>query len=691
LSNQTQKGGEGLHQVQLPAWAANHQQEGSVFRHRLVTSSAVVAVIASAIMMAPAGASASAGIRQISASGVTSLNAAPTGTDNGIQQPELGPALSDGGSTAGFSRSNGVNRSRSIAHGAPSVSVVPVTAGQGVSSSGPLTVLSTFNGLNHRNQRLANGANQFSLEPPDQGLCVGNGVEMEIINDVMKVYDPSGGTVKATTDLNTFFGYAAQFKRPSGPFGPFVTDPSCYYDVATNRWFADVLTIDVYPVSDPAHNITGGDFTGTNHLDLAVSQTGDPTKAWTIYRVPVQDDGTQGTPDHGCTGIPPFRTQPTNPNACLGDYPHLGADANGVYLTTNEYSLFGNDFHGAQLYAFSKAALAKSATTVNVSQIDTHGADNGNSGFTIWPATAPAGLNSAASGGTEYFLSSNAADEAHGNGVAVGPRSSNQLLVWSLTNTGSLASKNPSISLTHSVLTVGNYVVPPRSEQKVGETPLADCLNSNACGTFLNGFADPFAPNHEYTIDSNDTRMQQVVFAAGKLWGALDTAVNSSANTRAGIEWFVVNPTASGGPALDNQGYLAVKQNNVTYPAIAVRPDGNGVMAFTLVGRDFYPSAAFASINASGVGAVQVAATGLGPDDGFSGYALYNAPNPARPRWGDYGAAVVDGSNIWIASEYIGQTCTFAQYTSTPFGSCGGTRSTLANWYTRISEVQPGG
>ena len=176
--------------------------------------------------------------------------------------------------------------------------------------------------------------------------------------------------MKGTTDLNTFFGYPAQIIRKPDPtqdiFGPFVTDPSCYYDVATNRWFADVLTIDVNPVSDPAHHIRGGDFTGTNHLDLAVSQTGNPAGAWTIYRVPVQDDGTQGTPNHGCTGIAPYGqpTLPTNPNACLGDYPHLGADANGIYITTNEYSFFGNDFHGAQLYAFSKAALARSATTV---------------------------------------------------------------------------------------------------------------------------------------------------------------------------------------------------------------------------------------------------------------------------------------------------------------------------------------
>ncbi len=32
-----------------------------------------------------------------------------------------------------------------------------------------------FNGVNHRDQRLANGGNQFSVEPPDQGMCVGNG------------------------------------------------------------------------------------------------------------------------------------------------------------------------------------------------------------------------------------------------------------------------------------------------------------------------------------------------------------------------------------------------------------------------------------------------------------------------------------------------------------------------------------
>jgi hypothetical protein len=647
----------------------------------------VTTIFAGTVAMPPlAGAVSGVGsTRPVPSAGTTSYSPTADGADAGFGQPELGLGLGEASGNVSSHNQNGVNRSRSIQHTAPDVTTAPIAAGVGVSSAGPLSVLTSFDGLNHRNQRLANGGNQFSLEPPDQGLCAGNGVEMEIINDVMKIYSPTGATVKSTLDLNTFFGYPAQFNRTTGLVGPFVTDPSCLYDSATNRWFVDVLTLDVFPST--------GDFTGANHLDLAVSNSGDPTGTWTIYRVQVQDDGNNGTPNHGCTGVPPFGSPPptippTFVNACLGDYPHLGADANGVYLTTNEYSLFGSDFHGAQIYAFSKAALVSGAATVGVTQIDTHGLDNGNSGFTLWPAAAPAGMFNTSAGGTEYFMSSNAADEAHGNGVAVGPRRSTQLLVWTLSNTSSLGT-TPSLNLDHKTLSVGLYVVPPRSEQKVGNTPLIDCLNMHSCSTnFLLGAPDPFAPEHEYDIDSNDTRMQQVVYSNGRLWGALDTAVNSSANTRAGVEWFVVNP--AGGGSIVNQGYLAVSQNNAIYPAIAVTPSGHGVMAFTLVGRGFYPSAAFASIDVGGVGAVQLAAVGLGPADGFSGTAAFNAPNPARPRWGDYGAAVVDGSNIWIASEYIGQTCTLSEYLATG-ASCGGTRTVLANWDTRITQVNPAG
>ncbi len=94
-------------------------------------------------------------------------------------------------------------------------------------------------------------------------------------------------------------------------------------------------------------------------------------------------------------------------------------------------------------------------------------------------------------------------------------------------------------------------------------------------------------------------------------------------------------------------------------------------------------------IRALGAGDLHVAAEGVGPQDGFSGYAplSQNSRTRIRPRWGDYGAAAVDGANIWIASEYIAQTCTYAEYQAAPFGTCGGTRASLGNWSTRISKL----
>src|SRR6201996_3647836 len=106
---------------------------------------------------------------------------------------------------------------------------------------------------------------------------------------------------------------------------------------------------------------------GKNHLDLAVSKTPNPLGAWTIYRIPVQDDGTDGTPNHGC----PLGPKKGTTGPCLGDYPHIGADSNGIYLTTNEFSLFGPGFIGAQIYAISKDALAAGAASIPVFQYNT--------------------------------------------------------------------------------------------------------------------------------------------------------------------------------------------------------------------------------------------------------------------------------------------------------------------------------
>jgi hypothetical protein len=577
-----------------------------------------------------------------------------SGQDTGIQAPEIR------GAEPGEQKARRVapkpwpvdrSQSRFGHHGVP--------VGFRPPKSNPKVDVS-FDGISHRDQRLANGGNQFSVEPPDQGLCAGNGFVLESVNDALRVFDTSGKALIGVADLNTFYGYPAAINRTTGVQGQFVTDPSCYFDPDSRRWFQVVLTLEVNPAT--------GDFTGDNHIDIAVSKSASPLGQWTIYRVAVQDDGTGGTPTH--------------PNCpCIGDYPHIGADAFGFYVTTNEYEFFGDGYNSAQIYAFPKWKFVTAPASVPVVQYDTTGLGaGGNPGFTIWPAQSP---SSQYAPNTEYFLSSDAAEEANGTGTSA------HIIQWRLADTFSL-NTGGTPKLSTKVLPVGSYSIPPKSDQKPGDFPLGQCVNDTTtptpagpgCWRYLLA-AEPAHDEVESPLDSNDTRMQQVVYAAGRLWGALDTAVTVGGQDKAGVEWFVVNPQSG---RVDKQGYLALSGNNLIYPAVGVSRSGRGVIAFTVAGADYYPSAGFASLDTRvGAGDVQIAAPGKGPQDGFSGYKAFN--DPPRPRWGDYGAAAADGDSVWIASEYIGQTCTLPQYTTAPLLSCGGTRTALANWATRVTRL----
>ena len=522
-------------------------------------------------------------------------------------------------------------------------------------------------------------------------------------------HDPAENSSSLPATRRTLYGYAPAINRSTGARGPFVTDPTCLYDAATHRFFLVVLTLDTNP---------NGSFTLVNHLDLAVSQTSNPTGAWNIYRLNVTNDGSNPNPSNACP--------------CLGDYPHIGADANGLYLTTNAYPWNGNGFAGAQIYAFSKAQLAAGTASVTMQHIDTFGtvnlaSDAGSTqpGFTVWPAQSPGtssfDLNAR---GTEYLLSSNAADEAtHPVAGTGGSYTSSQLVVWALTNTSSLNTASPAVTLSNRVLAVNLYAIPPKQQQPgsgtlaTTDTPQGYCINDTTtvtiAGTGCWRLLVGAQPAHNEVIsrpDSNDTRMQQVMYANGKVWGALDTALNpGGAGTpqRAGIAYYIVKPDVSTGSLTAKvalQGYLGAVGHDFTYPAIGVTPSGRGVMAFTDTGDTTNPSAAYASIDAVvGVGAWRDIAIGAAQDDGFTSYKAL-VGNPPRTRWGDYGATAVDGNSVWIASEYIAQACDYTAWGGPYFaggsgdnllGTCGGAshgpgaRGALANWATCISKLTP--
>lgn len=496
--------------------------------------------------------------------------------------------------------------------------------------------VSGFAGISHRDQRIANHGNQFSLEPPDQAICAGNGFVVEAVNNAIRVFDKSGNSLTAVEALNSFFGLADEIDRTKTPavIGPFISDPRCAYDVETQRWFVTELMQD-----------NGGNLGATNRNFnmIAVSQTSDPRGAFTVFMYDVTDDGLQGTSNHpGCP--------------CFGDQPLLGLDHYGLYQSTNE---FGAGFNGAQLYAISKKDLVNAAnglvsTPLQVVHIDASQqlAPFGGLSYTIQPAVSPPdaeaiAVEGAPAHGVELFLSAlqfgNPGYEVYDNRIAV----------WALTNTRSLDGASPALSLTFEVVSSETYGQPDNANQRPGPTPLATLLG---------------APLEQ--LQTNDDRMNQVSFANGLLYSAVNSKLSVNGADQTGAAWFAVKPTISNGAVhgrVIRQGYVAVGGNNVMYPAAAIAANGQGAMVFTLVGPDYFPSAAFVTLGGQGVSSsVRVAADGVGPDDGFTAYPQFGGTGAAR--WGDYSAAATDGESIWMATEYIP----------------GGARTVLANWGTFV-------
>ena len=305
---------------------------------------------------------------------------------------------------------------------------------------------------------------------------------MEAVNDVVQVYDAATHAGAGVASLNQFLGYPSAIDRTTGVQGPFVTDPSCHYDAASGRWFLVTLTLAVD---------ANGNFTGANTLDLAVSDSDDPTGSWTIYHLDVTHDGAS--------------------DFNLGDYPHFAVDANGVYITTDSFPFFDAGYNGAWVYAIDKAALVSggSAHVVAMPMVDTAGVP----GYSVAPAI-PVGQQHATRNGTEYFMSAITVYQSSGNAVDV----------WALDGTDSLSTASPALGLSSVRVHVRSYGDPPPTvPQRPGDVPLVDALNND-----LFGFGTPPTTQVEGGIATNDSGMKQTVFVDGHLWAALTTAARGA-------------------------------------------------------------------------------------------------------------------------------------------------------------------
>ena len=351
--------------------------------------------------------------------------------------------------------------------------------------------------------------------------------------------------------------------------------------------------------------------TGTSSsLLIAVRHNRDPRGLWTEYAIDTTDPGGNGCP-------------------CFGDQPRLGIDQTNLYVTADEFSILGPQFNGAEMWAIDKSDLVNGAASPHFAHFAGLTLDNQ---LTLAPQPALSQGHPDA----EYLLSSL---DFNGTG-------DHRIGVWAVTNRDQVGLGN-SPTLTSTIIDSEAYAIPPPAKQKGSKSRL----------------------------DSGDDRMQQTQFTGGTVWGELTTAVKPAGDSavRAGGAWFQVKPTlGSGGidgASIVRQGYIAAVGRYEIYPAVQPDAAGNAAVVFTLTNGARFPSAAYATLRASGsnFGPAVVAAPGTGPYD------------PNATRWGDYSFAVPDRTtdSAWLATEYI-----------PPKSSQ--TTTGRRNWGTRVFEVPLG-
>jgi hypothetical protein len=262
-----------------------------------------------------------------------------------------------------------------------------------------------FNGVSSRDSQFTNFNAMF--EPPDQGLCKGNGFVLEPVNSAYRIYRTNGKSVRGPFNLNDLFNLGGK---------EFTSDPRCWFDPTTQTWFATNLFL----------NDT---FTASTLL-IAVRHSPNPLGLWNEYSIDTTDEGR----GNGCP--------------CFGDQPRIGIDQTNLYVTADEFSINGPQFFGGQMWAFDKADLVAGKPLTHFVRF---------SGLTIngQSTLAPQPALSTGKPRAEYFLS-----QLDFNG-----QGDHRIGVWAMTRRGQVG-KGGIPTLTSTVIRSEKYANPPPARQK---------------------------------------------------------------------------------------------------------------------------------------------------------------------------------------------------------------------------------
>ncbi len=437
------------------------------------------------------------------------------------------------------------------------------------------------------------GVNSQSL-PPDGNGVVGPSHFMEFINGTVAVYSKATGLSVQRKSNAAFWADAGLIISSDAV----TTDPRVIFDPASQRWFATQVDFDA-AASDPTSE--------ANNFLLAVSLTASPTGPWKGFKF-------QADPDNGF----------------FADFPTLGLDTNGVYISGDFYST-GEVPEGAGLVSIPKADLT--GATPTIANMDWFGVmDYAERGDVLQPATCLDG-----STGGNILAMGNVGDTSD-------PYSN---VVWfAVQNAG-----GASPSLTASTfLNVLPYVVPDNADLGV---PQFTALQ----------------PDGTTTLQANDARLSAKVYAVG---GVLYAVNNTELNGRLAIRWYRVHASDH---TLLEQGTIADPNLDLYFPSIAANQYGvvvigcNGSGAATFISSYAYVGEIKNGQTTFGGGLLLKA----GVDNYHDLYETFGLATDSR--WGDYSSMSVDTANpthFWTLQIW-------ADFSDPDLG--------FGNWATQVTEI----
>ena len=352
-------------------------------------------------------------------------------------------------------------------------------------------------------------------EPPDQALAASFSVVMQGVNTSFAVYNLSGALQPGwPKTAQSFFG----IPNPGScdPAGPFLSDPRLFFDQNNNRFWAAMLQIEGTPIGDTCAN--------SSTYWVAVSRSGDPSKAWNIYHF----DMTLGT---------------TN----FADFTEFGFDTQAIYFSGNMFSFSAGTYQYAEFFGARKLAM------MNGSAVTAFGKTDPTLNSTPLDTVQPVLAESLGVGGPlgGQFIAS---EDINFGGGGCSTSACSGVVVFSMGNPGF---SNDTVSTMF--VPTSNYSLPPNGDE----------------------------PGCSGCIATNDTRIAGTpVWHNGLITFALNTAVNNGTQVVPAIFWgqiavFLNDDTTIQSASVFQSGYLVFNGDGAAYYGSPESDsDGDVIMPF---------------------------------------------------------------------------------------------------------------